>query len=191
MRSAGLTGSPDRLEPASTGSIAFARPKSSTFTVPPSRTLMFAGLRSRWTMPRSCAASSASAICRAIADRFVERNRPARDPLREILALDELHHERARSVRLEAVDLRDVRMVQRGEDCASRSKRASRSASAANGSGRTLIATSRCSFVSLARYTSPMPPAPMAPTISYGPRRVPDDSGKGGRIIGCRFGYCR
>ena len=48
------------------GSIALARPKSSTFTVPSARTLMFAGLRSRWMMPCSCAASSASAICRAI-----------------------------------------------------------------------------------------------------------------------------
>ena len=33
-------------EPAA-GSIAFARPKSKTFTVPSARTLMFAGLRSR------------------------------------------------------------------------------------------------------------------------------------------------
>ena len=46
-----------------TGSIAFARPKSSTFTVPSGRTLTFAGFRSRWTMPSSCAASSAEAIC--------------------------------------------------------------------------------------------------------------------------------
>jgi hypothetical protein len=32
---------------AETGSMAFARPKSSTFTVPSVRTLMFAGFRSR------------------------------------------------------------------------------------------------------------------------------------------------
>ena len=48
------------------GSIAFARPKSSTFTVPSGRTLMFAGFKSRWMMPCSCAASSASAICFAM-----------------------------------------------------------------------------------------------------------------------------
>ena len=35
------------------------------------------------------------------------------------------------------------------------------------------MATSRWSVVSRARYTSPMPPAPSAATISYGPRRVP------------------
>ncbi len=59
-----------RSDPASRrcrdGSIAFASPKSSTLTVPSGRTLMLAGLRSRWMMPCSCAASSASAICRAI-----------------------------------------------------------------------------------------------------------------------------
>ena len=51
---------------ASAGSRALARPKSSTFTVPSGRSLMFAGLRSRWMIPCSCAASRASAICRAI-----------------------------------------------------------------------------------------------------------------------------
>lgn len=48
------------------GSDALAKPKSSTFTVPSARTLMFWGLMSRWMMPCSCAASTASAICRAI-----------------------------------------------------------------------------------------------------------------------------
>src|SRR5262245_26979936 len=37
----------------------------------------------------------------------------------------------------------------------------------------TLIATSRPSLVSRARYTSPMPPEPMSETISYAPMRVP------------------
>ena len=48
------------------GSIAFANPKSNTFTVPSGRTLMFAGFRSRWMIPCSCAASNASAICFAM-----------------------------------------------------------------------------------------------------------------------------
>src|SRR5215470_12086386 len=39
--------------------------------------------------------------------------------------------------------------------------------------GKTFIATSRSRRVSLARYTSPIPPAPSGLTISYGPRRVP------------------
>ena len=65
-----------RRSPGS-GASAFASPKSSTFTVPSSRTLMFAGFRSRWMIPCSCAASSASAICFAIGERLVERNGPA------------------------------------------------------------------------------------------------------------------
>ena len=42
-----------------------AKPKSSTFTTPSGVAMMFPGLRSRWVMPFSCAASRASAICRA------------------------------------------------------------------------------------------------------------------------------
>ena len=82
---------------------------------------------------------------------------------------------------LQFVDDRDV-----GDDsseastCASRSNRASRSESCAKASGSALIATSRPSFVSRPRYTSPMPPAPMAVWISYGPRRVPGASATAG-----------
>ena len=77
------------------GSIAFARPKSSTFTVPSGRTLMFAGFRSRWMMPCSCAASSASAICFAIGSASSTGIAPRAMPLRQVLALDQFHHERA------------------------------------------------------------------------------------------------
>ena len=49
-------------------------------------------------------------------ERLVERNRAAGDSLREVLALDQLHDQRRGVTRLlEAVDLRDVRVVQRGE----------------------------------------------------------------------------
>ena len=95
---------------------ALASPKSSTFTVPSGRSLMLAGFRSRWTMPCSCAASSASAICRAIASRFIERNRALGDPLGERRPFDQLEDERHCPVRLfEPVDAADVRMIQRGE----------------------------------------------------------------------------
>ena len=59
-------GESDMLLAVRSFSIAFARPKSSTFTLSSGVILTFAGLRSRWTMPRSCAASSASVICCAI-----------------------------------------------------------------------------------------------------------------------------
>src|SRR4029450_10856017 len=56
---------------------------------------------------------------------------------------------------------------------ASCSKRRRRSGSALNASGRTLMATSRSSRGSRARYTSPIPPLRRGPTTSYGPSRVP------------------
>ena len=52
-------------------------------------------------------------------------------------------------------------------------KRVTRCGSVATASGSTLIATWRFRLVSLARYTSPMPPAPICAVISYTPRRVP------------------
>ncbi len=42
---------------------------------------------------------------------FIERDRPARDPLREILALDQFHHECTDAIGFfQAVDVRDVGM---------------------------------------------------------------------------------
>ena len=99
------------------GSIALARPKSRTLTLPSGVTLTFAGLRSRWTIPFSCAASRASAICRAMARASSSGSGPALQPLGEVLALDELHDEGADAARLlEAVDRGDVRVLELGEE---------------------------------------------------------------------------
>ena len=59
----------------------------------------------------------------------------------------------------------------------SRSKRSFNSGLEERCCGSTLIATSRPSLVSRARYTSPMPPAPIAAAISYGPSFAPGKSG--------------
>src|SRR5215510_3041362 len=59
---------------------------------------------------------------------------------------------------------------------ASRSRRSSLAGWLVNASGSTLIATSRCSRVSRARYTSPIPPRPSSATISNGPTGVPGAS---------------
>jgi hypothetical protein len=108
-----------------------ARPKSSTFTVPSARSLMFAGFRSRWTMPCSCAASSASAIFSRSDRASDERDGAGCDALGEILPLDEFHHEGGYmpAAFLEAVDGGDVGMIERREHFASRSNRARRSGS--------------------------------------------------------------
>jgi hypothetical protein len=52
--------------------------------------------------------------------------------------------------------------------------------------GKILMATSRESRVSFARYTSPIPPAPSEATISYGPSLVPEV-----RAIAARHYICK
>ena len=85
--------------------------------MPSARTLMLAGFRSRWMMPCSCAASSASAICLAIGSASSSGIAPARDPLRRGPRLRRAPSP-ARATPLdflEAVDVRDVGMIQRRE----------------------------------------------------------------------------
>jgi hypothetical protein len=69
-----------------------ARPKSRTLTTPDGVILMFAGLRSRWTMPRSCAASSASAIRLAIVSASATGS-GLRDALGQRVAVDKFEDE--------------------------------------------------------------------------------------------------
>ncbi len=149
------------------GDIALARPKSSTLTLPSGVIFTFAGFRSRWTMPFSCASASASEICFAIAiassvgsaPRFsrCERSSPSTSSIASAIT-PSLSSSPWMAAML--VWFSDARI------CASRRKRATRSASCAKAAGSTLIATSRPSFVSRARSTSPMPPAPIAATTS-------------------------
>ena len=65
----------------------------------------------------SCAASSASAICLAIGRASSSGNAPSDDAIGQCRPFDEFHHQRGRSGGVfESVDVRDVRMIQRGED---------------------------------------------------------------------------
>ena len=112
-----IVGDIDRLgdEPAA-GSIAFARPKSSTFTVPSGAHLDVRGLQIAVNDALLVRGFERLGDLLRDGQRFVERNRAARDALREIVALDELHHERGDAAAFfEAVDRGDVRMIQRGE----------------------------------------------------------------------------
>ena len=105
------------LAPAgSSASRSFARPKSSTFTRPSLVTMTLAGFRSRWTMPFSCAAASASASSPAISMTRVDREAALRDEQVERLSFDELHREEVDALGLfDRVERDDVRMVQRGD----------------------------------------------------------------------------
>src|ERR1700726_1205872 len=61
--------------------------------------------------------------------------------------------------------------------------RTSRSKRSVNCAAETLMATSRPTRGSRARYTSPMPPAPSRPRTSYGPSFVPFARGISGQIL--------
>ena len=104
-------------------------------------------------IPCSCAASSASAICLRDRQRLVERQRPAGDALRQILALDQFHHQRADAAGLlEAVDVGDVRMVERRERLGfALEPRQPLGVAGERRRAAILSATSRSSFVSRAR----------------------------------------
>ncbi len=56
----------------------FARPKSSTLTLPSGVTFTLPGLRSRWMTPAACAASSPSATWRPTSSASSTGNAPAR-----------------------------------------------------------------------------------------------------------------
>ena len=168
---------------AAESSAAFAKPKSSTFTVPSGVTFTFAGFRSRWMMPFSCAYSRASAICLAMrrasssggalsgwpSDAQIGQGEacpyaesappasappPAPSPGRDAAGF------------FQAVDRRDIGMIERGQHLRFALESRHALGVAGEASGRTLSATSRFSLVSRARYTSPIPPAPSGETIS-------------------------
>ena len=106
-----VTSDPTRLVAA--GSIAFARPKSRTLTVPSGLHLDVRGLQIAMNDPLLVRGFERLGDLLGDWQRLVERNRAARNALRQILALDEFHDER-RDVGglLETVDRRDVRMVE-------------------------------------------------------------------------------
>ena len=82
-------------------------------------------------MPRSWAASSASAIWRAIGSASSSGSAPCGDPLGEGRPLDQLEDQHRRPARLlEAVDRPDVRVIERGQHLRLPLKRARRSGSA-------------------------------------------------------------
>ncbi len=91
--------------------IAFASPKSAIIARPlcPSSKI-FAGLMSRWIMPRACAAARPRATSRPIRIVSVAGNRPTRfRPISQGLARHELHHQKRRIVsHIDRVDRHDV-----------------------------------------------------------------------------------
>ena len=95
--------------------VRFGEPEVQDLHTPSGVTLTFAGLRSRCTMPFSWAASSASAICRAIGSASSRVERSARQTA--LRASSPSTNSRMRptvlSHLLDAIDCRDMGMVQR------------------------------------------------------------------------------
>ncbi len=143
-----------------------ASPKSISFA-PDCVSMTLPGLRSRWTRPRRCAPSSASAIWMPIfwtcsAGRAPRLMRSASvSPSSSSITRKSTPSSCPKSYRAQMCGWLRLEMV-----FASRSKRCLKSGFAAKSAGRTLIATSRSSRVSFALYTSPIPPAPSGATIS-------------------------
>ena len=100
-------------------------------------------------------------------ERFVEGDGAAGNPLGEIVALDELHDEGVHVRGLfKSVDRRDAGMIQRGEDFGFLLKAGQPFSVLGERRRENLIATWRFSFVSVARYTWPIPPSPIWAMIS-------------------------
>ena len=86
-----------------------ANPKSRTFTTPSGVIFTFAGFRSRWMTPFSCAASKASAICRATGSASFN-GITAVDPIGKRWPVDILHDE---VIGADVVECADMGMVKR------------------------------------------------------------------------------
>src|SRR5262245_22214308 len=96
---------------------------------------------------------------------FLDWQRTSRNPFCQSFALDQFHDEKPRVVRfLKIVDRGDVGVVQRCKDLRFALESTYAISISGKHSGRILMATLRPSLVSLARYTSPIPPAPIRPT---------------------------
>ena len=105
-----------RFDAAGAVSIALASPKSSTFTVPSGRDLDVRGFEIAMNDPLFMRRFERLRDLLRDRQRLVDRDRPARNALRQVLALDELHHQRTDTVGFfETVDVRDVGMIQRRE----------------------------------------------------------------------------
>ena len=144
----------DRFGSLASGWNGFARPKSSTLTVPSSRTLMLAGFRSRWITPASCATSNASAICLAIGSA----SSTGIGPLAIRSARVGPSTSSSTSARVPSASSMPWICAMFGwlrlaRTCASRWNRANRSGSVAKASGRIFRATWRLSWVSVACQT--------------------------------------
>ena len=93
-----------------------ARPKSRIFTRPSLASMMFSGLRSRWTTPAACAAARPSATCAAISISLRTGTRLAVKQRAERFAFEEFADDvLLADLDAEIVDGDDVGVIERGD----------------------------------------------------------------------------
>ena len=98
----------------------------------------------------------------------------AKEALLQRLPFKQLHDEKpAARIDPDIVHGADVRVIDAGDRSRLPFEPRFRRRLARRGLRRIFSATSRCSRLSRARYTSPIPPVPRRPRIWYGPSRVP------------------
>ena len=119
---------------------------------------------------------------------LVDWNRALSNSVGERLPLHQLHHQRTDAVRLfQAVDLRDVRMVQRRQCLGFTLEAGQPLGIVRNGVGEDFDRDLPTQVGIRGAITSPMPPTPIWAVISYGPRRVP---GVRATASGCDYRRC-
>ena len=159
------------------GSRLRARPMSTILARPSGVMMMFDGLMSRWTTPRSAAWARPGGHLEHVADGLGDRHGPAAavDQLPQVLALDELEGDEVQPLVLAAeVDAGDVLVVELGGGPgllleAGRCSPGRRPSPAAGSSSATMRPSSR----SRARRTAAMPPTPIGSISSKWPSLRP------------------
>lgn len=135
---------------------------------------MLAGLRSRWIDAVPMGRVERGGDFDGVLERLIDGKRAFRQSIGERVALEVRHDEEVGALVLaDVIERADVRVIEGADRLGFAFE-----AFAAIGIGRgcldrILMATVRFSLLSLARYTSPMPPAPSGDSTSYGPRRAP------------------
>lgn len=155
----GLSGDTGDAALVATGSASFASQKSNTLTMPSSR-ILIRGLQVTVHDPLFMRRFQCFSELLCDRQRFVEGKRSSRDPIRECKPLHQLKHECSDAVGFfDAVNLRDVGMVQRCQHFGFALETCNAFGSVVNADGTALSAT--CRFKPCPSRARPRPSRPV------------------------------
>jgi hypothetical protein len=122
-----------------------------------------------------------------VLDGLARGQRPRGEDVAQRAALEDLRDEVGRAfVRADVEEREDVGVVERAGEAGLLLEAVQPVGSVRDAAEQTFTATARPSRGSRARDTSPIPPAPIGPRISYGPSRVPAESVMRASPVGAR-----